>query len=61
MATAEASLRIVTGSDGITYVAVDDMAALLLDTAVTLDGVEITASDAMRSMSSGLAKYSAAR
>lgn len=60
MTTTEASLRVRTGPDDVTYVALDDVAALLLDTAATLDGTAVTAPEALRSISVGLANYGGA-
>lgn len=57
MATTEASLAVRTGPDGITYVALHDVAGLLHATAATLDGTAVPASDAMRSLATGLANY----
>ncbi len=53
----EAALRIVTTDDGV-YVALADVAALLLDTALTADQhPELTASAALRGLTAGLAAY----
>ncbi len=40
------------------YVALDDIAALLLDTAATVDGREIAASAVLRSLVAGMAGVS---
>jgi hypothetical protein len=56
MTTSEATLRAVHVDD-VTYLALPDVAALLLDTAASLDGFEVTATDALRSLSTGLAEY----
>jgi hypothetical protein len=56
MSAREALLRVVN-ADGVTYLALPDVAALLLDTAATLDGTEVTAADALRSLSAGLAGH----
>jgi hypothetical protein len=56
MSAHEALLRVVN-ADGVTYLALPDVAALLLDAAASLDGSEVTAADALRSLSTGLARY----
>jgi hypothetical protein len=56
MITSEATLRAVQVDD-VTYLALPDVAALLLDVAASLDGSEVTAAGALRSLSTGLAEY----
>ena len=52
-----ADLRMVN-AEGVTYVALSDVAALLLDAAEAMDQTpQISASAAMRSLSAGLAQY----
>lgn len=55
--TTQASIRIVT-ADGLPYLALPDVAAVLLDAAADLDQAPaVTASDALRSLAAGLASY----
>ncbi len=51
----EANLRVVT-IEATMFVALDDVAALLLDTAATVDGQEMAASAVLRSMAAGMAR-----
>lgn len=56
--TTDAALLRRVNVHGVTYVALHDVAALLLDTAESLDAVpEITAGTALRSVASGFAEY----
>ncbi len=50
----EANLRAVTIEETM-YVALDDIAALLLDTAASVDGHEMAASAVLRSLAAGIA------
>ncbi len=50
----EANIRAIT-IEVTMFVALDDVAALLLDTAATVDGREMTASDVLRSLAAGMA------
>jgi hypothetical protein len=57
--THEATVRMVT-ADSVTYLALPDVAALLLDTADTLDdNPGLSGAGALRSIATGLAKYGA--
>jgi dsDNA-binding SOS-regulon protein len=59
MATSEAMLRTIK-AEGDTYVAMLDVAALLLDIADTVDSAPgITAADTLRSLAAGLTGYGA--
>ncbi len=53
----EANLRVVTIEETM-FVALDDVAALLLDTAATVDDHEIAASAVLRSLAAGMAGVS---
>ncbi len=54
--TTEASIRAIE-ADGVMYLALPDVAALLLDTAATLEGADVMAAEALRSLSAGFARY----
>ncbi len=56
---ASAVLRSVRGSDGVTYLALPDVAALLLTAASTVEGTAVPADDALRSVSLALDMYQA--
>jgi hypothetical protein len=57
----EATLRVVV-QDGATYVHADDVAALLLDTAQTVEQhPTLTAADVLRSLAAGLAAHEASQ
>ncbi len=51
----EADIRTVTLEETM-YVALDDVAALLLDTAAAVEGHEMTACDVLRSLAAGMAR-----